>query len=43
MFVTPVKYRGMVEFVKQHCAPWVGFFGETRGASKRLAPKTDHR
>jgi GNAT superfamily N-acetyltransferase len=40
MFVTPVKYRGMVAFVKEHCAPWVGFFGETRGASKSLGPKS---
>ncbi|MCU0242798.1 MAG: GNAT family N-acetyltransferase [Vicinamibacteria bacterium] len=35
-FVTPVIYKGMVDFVRQRCAPYVGFVGETRGTSKTL-------
>ena len=30
MFVTPVAYTGMVEFVKRRCAKWGSFFGETK-------------
>ena len=36
MFVTPVQYQTMVDFVKRRCAPWATFFGETRGAVKNL-------
>jgi hypothetical protein len=35
-FVTPVFYGSMVEFVRERCAPWAEFFGETRGVSKAL-------
>lgn len=35
-FVTPVAYPNMVRFARQRCAPWASFFGETRGAAKRL-------
>lgn len=39
MFVTPVAYTGMVEFVKRRCAKWGSFFGETKGTYKTgLAP-----
>jgi hypothetical protein len=37
MFITPVEYKGMVDFIRNHCARWIGFVGETRGVSKRLA------
>jgi GNAT superfamily N-acetyltransferase len=40
MFVTPVDYKGMVDFVLNHCAKWIGFVGETRGVSKSLAAAT---
>lgn len=36
MFVTPVAYTGMVEFVKRRCAKWGSFFGETKGTYKSL-------
>jgi GNAT superfamily N-acetyltransferase len=36
MFVTPVQYQTMVDFVKRRCAPWATFFGETRGVAKNL-------
>jgi GNAT superfamily N-acetyltransferase len=39
-FVTPVKYQGMVDFIVNHCARWIGFVGETRGVWKRLRPTT---
>jgi GNAT superfamily N-acetyltransferase len=35
-FVVPVKYQGMVDFVRHRCARWVGFVGETRGSGKAL-------
>jgi hypothetical protein len=38
MFVTPVEYTNMVNFVRTRCAPWADFFGETRGSTKRLVP-----
>jgi GNAT superfamily N-acetyltransferase len=38
MFITPVCYKEMVEFVRRRCAPWGSFFGETRGAAKILIP-----
>jgi GNAT superfamily N-acetyltransferase len=31
-FITPVMYRGMVDFVKNRCSDAVIFLGETRGA-----------
>lgn len=34
MFITPIEYTGMVEFVKRRCAKWGTFFGETRGTMK---------
>jgi GNAT superfamily N-acetyltransferase len=40
MFVTPVRHRAMVEFVRTRCAPWATFFGETRGASKNFSDVT---
>lgn len=36
LFVTPVEYPNMVAFVKNRCAPWAGFLGETRGSTKKL-------
>ncbi len=36
LFVTPVEYKEMIDFVKRHCERWVGFVGETRGVSKKL-------
>ena len=38
MFITPVKYNGMIDFLRNRCASWVSFVGETRGATKRLVP-----
>jgi GNAT superfamily N-acetyltransferase len=38
MFITPMCYKEMVEFVRRRCAPWGSFFGETRGATKPLLP-----
>jgi hypothetical protein len=38
MFITPVAYTGMVEFVRRRCAKWGTFFGETKGTFKTLAP-----
>lgn len=38
MFITPVKYAEMIDFLRTRCASWVSFVGETRGVSKRLAP-----
>jgi len=35
-FMTPMHYEPMVDFVRNRCAPWASFFGETRGASKAL-------
>ncbi len=35
-FVTPTVYPEMVEFIRQHIAPYVSFTGETRGTRKRL-------
>jgi len=43
MFITPLGYTEMVQFVKRRCAPWATSFSETRGASKRLAPAAHHR
>ncbi len=34
MFITPVAYTGMVEFVRRRCAKWGSFFGETKGSFK---------
>lgn len=34
MFITPVEYTGMVEFVRRRCAKWGSFFGETKGTRK---------
>lgn len=34
MFITPVAYTGMVEFVRRRCAKWGSFFGETKGTYK---------
>jgi GNAT superfamily N-acetyltransferase len=34
MFITPVAYTGMVEFVRRRCAKWGSFFGETKGTRK---------
>ena len=36
MFITPMKFKEMVDFVRKRCAPWGSFFGETRGVTKRL-------
>jgi GNAT superfamily N-acetyltransferase len=36
IFVTPVSYGPMVEFVKTRCEQWVSFVGETRGVAKQL-------
>jgi GNAT superfamily N-acetyltransferase len=36
MFITPVKYEGMVDFIINRCKPWIGYVGETRGVSKAL-------
>jgi GNAT superfamily N-acetyltransferase len=43
MFITPVGYTGMVEFVKRRCAKWGSFFGETKGTYKAglQAPPAD--
>jgi GNAT superfamily N-acetyltransferase len=38
MFITPMVFKEMVEFVRRRCAPWGSFFGETRGAAKILIP-----
>ncbi len=35
-FVTPTVYPEMVEFIRQHIAPYVSFTGETRGTRKKL-------
>lgn len=34
MFITPIEYTEMVEFVRRRCAKWGTFFGETRGTMK---------
>lgn len=36
MFITPVKYEAMVDFIMKRCKPWIGYVGETRGVSKAL-------
>lgn len=36
LFVTPVVFPNMVDFVKNRCAPWEGTLTETYGVSKRL-------
>jgi GNAT superfamily N-acetyltransferase len=36
LFVTPVEFPTMVDFVKNRCAPWEGALTETYGVSKRL-------
>ena len=38
MFITPMAFKEMVDFVRRRCAPWGSFFGETRGAAKILIP-----
>jgi GNAT superfamily N-acetyltransferase len=38
MFITPLGYTEMVNFVKRRCAPWATSFSETRGAGKNLTP-----
>jgi hypothetical protein len=38
MFITPMVFKEMVDFVRRRCAPWGSFFGETRGAAKILIP-----
>ncbi len=35
-FVTPIRYKEMVEFIHRRCARWVSFVGETRGSTKVL-------
>jgi|WetSurMetagenome_2_1015567.scaffolds.fasta_scaffold288574_2 GNAT superfamily N-acetyltransferase len=35
-FVTPTVYPEMVDFIRQHIAPYVSFTGETRGTRKFL-------
>jgi GNAT superfamily N-acetyltransferase len=37
LFVTPVEFPTMVDFVKNRCAPWEGSLTETYGVSKRLS------
>ena len=37
LFITPVVFPTMVDFVKNRCAPWEGFLTETYGVSKRLS------
>lgn len=37
-FVTPTVYPGMIDFIRQHIAPYVTFVGETRGTRKNLVP-----
>ncbi|MFN8058376.1 MAG: GNAT family N-acetyltransferase [Vicinamibacterales bacterium] len=37
MFITPVAYSGMVEFVRRRCEKWISFVGETKGVQKALA------
>ena len=37
-FITPVRYKEMVDFVVNHCARWIGYVGETRGVGKDLRP-----
>ncbi len=37
LFVTPVEFPNMVNFVRDRCAPWTGTLTETYGVSKRLA------
>lgn len=41
MFITPMIFKEMVEFVRRRCAPWGSFFGETRGAAKILIPSSN--
>jgi GNAT superfamily N-acetyltransferase len=36
LFVTPVEFPTMVDFVKNRCAPWEGSLTETYGVSRRL-------
>jgi hypothetical protein len=36
LFVTPVEFPNMVNFVKDRCAPWTGTLTETYGVSRRL-------
>jgi GNAT superfamily N-acetyltransferase len=36
LFITPVEFPTMVDFVKHRCAPWEGSLTETYGVSKRL-------
>jgi GNAT superfamily N-acetyltransferase len=43
MFITPLGYEEMVNFVKRRCAPWATSFAETRGSGKTLAPAASHR
>jgi len=35
-FVTPVRFKAMVQFIRRRCVPWAGFVGESRGSEKRL-------
>jgi GNAT superfamily N-acetyltransferase len=36
LFITPVAYPNMVNFVRERCAPWTGTLSETYGVSRRL-------
>lgn len=36
LFVTPVEFPNMVNFVRDRCAPWTGALTETYGVSRRL-------
>jgi hypothetical protein len=37
LFVTPVEFPNMVNFVRDRCAPWTGTLTETWGVTRRLA------
>jgi len=37
LFVTPVEFPNMVNFVRDRCAPWTGALTETYGVSRRLS------
>ncbi|HET7293932.1 MAG TPA: GNAT family N-acetyltransferase [Vicinamibacteria bacterium] len=36
LFITPMMFETMVDFVRNRCAPWEGVLTETYGVSKRL-------
>ena len=39
LFITPMVFPTMVDFVRNRCAPWTGVLTETYGVSKRLASR----